>query len=95
MKKVDGITGRPLAHTYITVGVAGYIGGWRLKVTDKEIIDKLLHDKGFTNIVEADIGKVLKVQVDWPQNQIRFYEEKSGKSIPIDATLSELKGQVN
>lgn len=63
---------------------------------DKELINDLLNDKGFQKIVEDDIGKlVAPVKVDWGNNKINFYGEKSGKVLQIDVTLATLRNQCN
>ena len=66
----------------------------RETMTDKELVDAFLEDAGFQKLVEDDLGKlVAPVKVDWPNNKICFYGERSGKELPIDAMLAELRGK--
>ncbi len=63
-------------------------------MTDKEMIDQLLNNTGFREMVTNDIGSVLKVNVNWDKNNIVFYGMNATKEIKIDETLAVLRGQI-
>lgn len=63
---------------------------------DEQLIDDFLNDKGFQEIVEKDIGRlVAPVRVDWEKNKISFFGERQARELMIDATLATLKKQIN
>ena len=61
---------------------------------NKKLIDKLLNDKKFQEIVNQDLGHVQNVKVDWENNQIIFQGESLGKILKIDEILEVLKTQI-
>jgi hypothetical protein len=61
-----------------------------IKTNKKEIVDKLLNDKGFQKIVEADIGENVKVEVDWDNDMIRFFGSRGSKQIGLNETIEVL-----
>lgn len=62
---------------------------------DQSLLDAFLSDPGFQDMVEADIGTLMRpVQVDWPNNAIRFFGLRKSKEIKIDATLAVLREKI-
>jgi len=62
---------------------------------NKKLIKQLLKDKEFKKIVEEDIGKVSKIEVDWEIGEIRFYGEKQTASVDLNITIALLKNQMH
>jgi hypothetical protein len=62
-------------------------------ISEKEIVDLFLKDKEFQKIVENDLGKSIKVKVDWNKRTISVKGIKSGRELNIDDIVnSYLKG---
>lgn len=57
------------------------------------LIDMLLNDSEFRRVVEDDLGKVLRVQVDWEKNEVRFYGTRSAKMLSLPELINDLKSK--
>jgi hypothetical protein len=63
--------------------------------TDKDLVDRLLNDKSFRRHAEADIGPVGRVEVDWENNEVRFFGLRGNRSIDLQAMIATLRGQIS
>lgn len=63
-------------------------------MSDKELIDLFLSEPKFRAQVESELGKSIKVKVDWPNNEIVIQGKHQGRSLKIDETLEQLRGKM-
>ncbi len=66
-----------------------------MRETDKQLVDRLLADKGFRKHAEADIGPVSRVEVDWENNTVTFYGFSGTRQIDLQAMIATLRGQIS
>jgi hypothetical protein len=61
-------------------------------ISEKEIVDLFLTDKDFQEMVEKEIGKVLKCQVSWKDRTVLIQSARSGKKLQIDDIIKAYNG---
>jgi hypothetical protein len=63
-----------------------------MKTTKKEIVEMFLTDNGFQEMVEKEIGKVLKCEVNWDDGTVLIQSARSGKKLQIDDIIKAYNG---
>lgn len=64
-------------------------------MTEKQIVDSFLNDKEFQAMVEKEIGKVVKVQVNWETRKVSIQSRKTGRELDVDAIIAAYDGSLN
>lgn len=61
-------------------------------MTEKQIVDLFLNDKGFQEMVEKEIGKVTRCQINWETRKVKIQSAKTGRELDVDLIIAAYKG---